>query len=394
MRSVYFSEDHETFRRSVRDLVESEITPHAEEWEAAQRIPPEIWRRMGELGFLGIMIPEKWGGSGADVFFALAFLEELPRSRMGGFTAAVTVQQFIATGAILRHGTEEQKRRYLQPSAEGAAVGSISISEPDCGSDVANLRTGATRDGDSWVIDGAKTWITNGVYGDFNVVACRTGPEGAAGISLIVVDRDTPGVRSSKIRKIGWHSSDTAEITFDHARVPVANLLGRENMGFYYVMETFAIERIAAAATSVGSCDVILEETLRYMGERQAFGKSIDRFQALRHRIADLASELEAARQLVYHAAWLWSRGEQAIRESSMAKLVATELNRRIADECLQFFGGYGYTEEYPISRFFRDARVSTIVAGTSEIMREIIARVVIDRMAFPRIEDLEATAE
>ncbi len=394
MRSIYFSEEHEMFRRSVREFVEREITPHAEEWEEQRSIPRAAWERMGSEGFLGIMFPEESGGSDADIFYAVAFLEELPRSLMGGFVAAVTVQQFIATGAILHHGSPELKEKYLRPSIAGQKIGSISISEPDIGSDVASLRTSAVRDGDHWVLNGAKMWITNGVHGDFNVVACRTTTDGGpSGTSLIIVDRGTPGVTATPIRKMGWHSSDTAEISFENARVPAGNLIGRENMGFYYIMETFAIERIVAAATAVGACDVAVEMTLRYMREREAFGRPISRFQALRHRMADLMTELEAARQLVYQAAWLYQQGEQAITESSMAKLYATELNKRVADECLQFFGGYGYTDEYPISRFFRDARVSTIVAGTSEIMREIIAKTGIDEVRFPAIGDREPEA-
>ncbi|MDX1583104.1 MAG: acyl-CoA dehydrogenase family protein, partial [Thermoanaerobaculia bacterium] len=221
MRSVHFTEEHEMFRESVREFVEREIAPHAEDWEERRTIPREIWKRMGDEGLLGIMFPEEHGGSGADVFFALAFLEELPRSLMGGFVAAVTVQQFIATGAILHHGSDDLKTRYLEPSIRGEAIGAISISEPDVGSDVASLRTSATRDGDEWILNGAKMWITNGVRGDFNVVACRTTPEGGpSGTSLIVVDRETPGVSANPIRKIGWHTSDTAEIAFENARVP------------------------------------------------------------------------------------------------------------------------------------------------------------------------------
>lgn len=380
MRSIHFNEEHEMFRRSVREFLQTEVAPQADHWERARSIPGSIWKRMGELGFLGITFPEEYGGTGADIFFAIAFLEELPRSLMGGFTAAVTVQQFIATGAILRRGSEELKQRYLVPSITGDKVGAISISEPDTGSDVASIRTRAVRDGDQWVIDGAKMWITNGVQCDFNVVACRTDSDaGAAGISLIVVDRGTPGITATPIDKIGWHCSDTAEISFESVRVPAGNLVGQENQGFSLIMETFVLERLVVAATAVGACVVALEETLGYMTRREAFGRPIGKFQALRHRIADLFAELEAVRQLVYHTAWLYSQGVNAVKEAAMAKMLATELNKRVADECLQFHGGFGYTDEFLVSRFFRDARVSTIVAGTTEIMREIIARSVID---------------
>ena len=213
MTSIYFGEEHESFRRTVRQFLESEVAPYADEWEEARRIPREAFRRMGDLGLLGILFPEELGGTGASIFHALAFLEELPRSRMGGFVAAVSVQQFIATGAIHLHGTPEQKRRWLAPSIAGTKVGAIAISEPDAGSDVAAIRTAARRDGDSWVINGAKTWITNGVEGDFVVVACRTDRDaGAGGLSLIVVEADTPGFSRSKLKKMGWHSSDTGEL--------------------------------------------------------------------------------------------------------------------------------------------------------------------------------------
>lgn len=395
MKSVYFNEEHEMFRATARQFFEEEAAPHADAWEHDRRIPKEIWRRMGDLGFLGIMFPEQYGGGGADIFYATVFMEELARSRMGGFVASVMVQEFIATGAILHHGTEAQKQSYLAPSITGEKVGAICISEPDAGSDVANIRTRAVKDGDHYVINGAKTWITNGVYGDFYVVACKTNPEaGSGGISLIIVDADAPGVTSTKLRKMGWHSSDTAEIAFENVRVPATNLVGVEHMGFYYIMETFGIERLSCAITSIGSCDFILEETLKYMKDREAFGRPITKFQALRHRLADLFTELEAARQLVYHTAWLFEHGENPVREASMAKMMASELQKKIADECLQFHGGFGYVEEYAIERFYRDARVGTIVAGTSEIMREIIAKVDIDGLVFPKVEARLAKAK
>ena len=392
MRSIYFSDDHDLFRQSVRRFVEAEVAPHADAWEAAGRIPREIFVRMGDLGFLGILFPEAYGGTEADIFYAAAFCEEITRSRMGGFCAAVTVQQFMATQHIFRAGSEELKLRYLSPSIAGRKVGALAVTEPDTGSDVAAIRTSAIRDNDAYIVNGAKTWITNGADGDFYTVAVKTDRDaGTAGISLIVVDADTPGVSVGKrLKKLGLHSSDTAELRFQDVRVPLANLVGSENMGFYYIMEAFQLERLVGAFLAVGSADLCIEETLAYMADRRAFGRSLDRFQVLRHRIAQLASELEAARQLVYHTAWLHERGEQAIKESSMAKLVATELSKRVADECLQCFGGYGFSEEYPMARFYRDARAGTILAGTSEIMREIIARFMFDGEAPPPVERRE----
>ncbi|MBI2840279.1 MAG: acyl-CoA dehydrogenase family protein [Acidobacteria bacterium] len=381
MPSIYFTEEHDSFRAAVRRFVEEEVAPHADEWEAARAIPRDVFRRMAELGFLGICFPDAYGGADADIFFAIAFLEELARSRMGGFCAAVSVQEFMATQHIFRQGSEELKRRYLTPSITGQLVGALAITEPDTGSDVAAIRTRAVRDGDVYVVSGAKTFITNGADGDFCTLAVKTLPDaGVEGVSLLAVDLKAPGVSvTRRLSKMGWHSSDTAELLFEEARVPVSQRIGEENMGFYYLMEAFQLERLAGAAIAVGSAVLCLETTTAYLKTRQAFGKPLSRFQVLTHRLAGLAAELEAARQLTYQAAWLLQNGHDPVRECSMAKLVATELGKRVSDDCLQCFGGYGFMEEYPISRFYRDARAATIVAGTSEIMREIIARIMIE---------------
>ncbi len=379
MRSVYFGEEHEAFRTAVRRFVVDEVAPHAADWEAAGAIPREIFARMGELGMLGILAPEEYGGAAADVFFAVAFLEELPRSMMGGFCAAVSVQQFMATPHILRHGSAELKRRYVAPSVAGGKVGALAITEPDTGSDVAAIRTTAVRDGDGYVVNGAKTFITNGADGDFFTLAVRTGAEGAGGLSLLVVDADAPGITRRRLDKLGWHASDTAEVAFEDVRVPASRLIGEENRGFAIIMESFRLERIAAAAIACGSAALVLEQTLTYMGSRQVFGRALNRFQALRHRLADLDAELEGARQLTHHAAWLLQQEDPSPREAATAKLVSTEMGKRVADECLQLHGGYGFMEEYPVARQYRDARAATLAAGTSEVMREIIARILID---------------
>ncbi len=381
MDSIYFTSDHDIFRQTVRRFLEEEVAPHADEWEEARAIPRSIWKRMGELGFLGISLPEAYGGTEADIFYDVVWMEELPRSMMGGFCASVGVAQYMATAHILRHGAEDLKQRFLVPSIAGQFVGALGITEPDTGSDVAAIRTTAVRDGDDYVINGSKTFITNGAGADFVTLACKTDKTaGAAGVSLIVVEKGRPGFGvARKLDKIGWHSSDTAELSFEDVRVPAANRIGEENQGFYYIMDCFQMERLFGAMVAVGGARLCLEHTRRYVGERQAFGRPIGRFQVIRHRLADLATEIEAARQLTYHTAWLHSQGKTAIRESSMAKLYATELGKRVVDECLQFFGGFGYMEEYPIARMYRDARVGTIVAGTSEIMREIISRLLLD---------------
>ncbi len=386
--SIHFSEDHEEFRRTARKFLEQEVAPHADAWEEAGRIPRSIFRKLGELGFLGICFPEAYGGSEADIFFALAFVEELPRSMMGGFCGAVTVQQFMATQHIYKFGSEPLKQRFLVPSIEGRKVGALAVTEPDTGSDVAAIRTRALRDGDSYLVNGAKTFITNGADGDFYTLAVKTSPEaGSGGISLLVVEADSPGVTvARRLKKLGLKSSDTAELAFEDVRVPAANLVGQENMGFYYLMEAFQLERLISAAISVGSCDVCIEQALRYMKERQVFGRPLTRFQVLTHRIADLATEVEAARQLCYQAAWMLENGLQPVRECSMAKLLASELSVKVSNGCLQAFGGYGYMEEYPLARFYRDARSGTIVAGSSEIMREIIARIMFEGAAPPKV--------
>ena len=384
MKSQYFTPDHEMFRHTVRQFIEKEVAPHAEEWEKNQRIPHSIWNRMGALGFLGINYPEQYGGTEADFFYSVVFLEEIPRSTMGGFAAAVSVHGYMAAEYIHRFGSESLKQNYLIPSIKGEKIGALAITEPNTGSDVAAIRTRAVRDGEYYIINGAKTFITNGVFGDFVIVATKTDPEGGAGgISLIIVDQNTPGFSTRQLHKMGWHSSDTGELTFEDVRVPVTNLIGEENRGFYYIMECFQLERLVGAIGSLSGALLGLESTLKYIQERQAFGKPLAKFQVIRHALADLKTELEAARQLTYHTAWLHSQGEPAIDFSSMAKLFTSELAKKTADVCLQFFGGYGYMDEYLISRMYRDVRVGTIVGGTSEIMREIISRILIDQVDY-----------
>lgn len=389
MNSPYFSSEHETFRTTLRRFVEKEVVPFAEDWERERRIPRSIWKRMGELGFLGINYPEEYGGTEADIFYSVIFLEELARCTMGGFAAAVGVHSYMASEYIHRYGAEEMKKRYLVQAITGEKIGALAVTEPDAGSDVASIRTRAVRDGDYYAVSGSKTFITNGVYGDFILVAAKTDPDaGVGGISLILVERDTPGLTARQLKKIGWHCSDTAELTFEDVRVPLANCLGKENEGFYYIMECFQLERLVSAIIAVSGAEHGLEATLHYISERQAFNRPLARFQAIRHSLVDLRAELEAARQLTHYTAWLHQQGEQAVMQCSMAKLVATEMAKKMADTCIQYHGGYGYTDEYLISRMYRDARVGTIVGGTSEIMREIIARMMIDGVQYETHRD------
>ena len=396
MKSFYFTSNHEIFRNTVRQFIEKEVVPHAEEWEKNQRIPRSIWKRMGELGFLGINYPDIYGGTGADFFYSVVFLEELPRSTMGGFAAAVSVHEYMAAEYIYRFGSEELKQNYLVPAIEGKKIGALAITEPNTGSDVAAIRTRAVRKDNEYIINGSKTFITNGVFGDFVIVATKTDTEaGAGGISLILVDKDTPGFSSRQLHKMGWHCSDTGELSFEDVRVPVTNRIGEENSGFYYIMECFQLERLVSAIGSISGAFLGLELTLRYIKERQAFNRPLAKFQVIRHALADLKTELEAARQLTYYTAWLHSQGEAAVDFSSMAKLLTSELAKKTADVCLQFYGGYGYMDEYLISRMYRDVRVGTIVGGTSEIMREIISRIMIDQVDYQpgheRMDKMEA---
>ena len=384
MTSPYITEDHELFRQSVRQFVDKEVLPNANEWEEKQQIPREVFLRMGELGFLGINFPEEYGGTDVDFFYSVVLLEEIARSTLGGLAAAHGVHQFMSTAHIRKAGSPALKSRYLPKAVTGEKWGALGVSEPNAGSDVSAIRTTAVKENKHYVINGSKTFITNGFYGDFITLACKTDPNaGVSGMSLIVVDLNTPGVTSSKLKKIGWHSSDTAEIAFDNVKVPVENLVGAENQGFYYIMESFQLERLVAGISAVSGAQQCLDTTLKYISEREAFGRPIKKFQALRHNLVDLATEIEAARQLVYNTAWQYDKGEVVVKECSMVKLFTTEIGKKVADVCLQCFGGYGYMEEYPIARMYRDARVGTIVGGTSEIMKEILAKIIIDDVQY-----------
>ncbi|MFN8278019.1 MAG: acyl-CoA dehydrogenase family protein [Chitinophagales bacterium] len=380
MAHQYFTEEHDLFRQSARQFIEKEVKPYINEWERAERLPRELFVKMGDQGFLGINFPDNLGGTNNDFWYSVVWLEELAKAGFAGISAAVSVHQYMATNHILRAGSESLKQRYLPKSISGDFVGSVAISEPGAGSDVANMRTTAVRDGDFFILNGSKTFITNGVYGNFVTVACKTDSSaGIGGISMIVVDQGTPGFTAKKLDKMGWKSSDTAELFFDNVRVPVANLVGREGQGFFYIMESFQLERLVGAILGIAGAEEVIEWTLQYMKERTAFGKPLEKFQVLRHKLVDLITELEVTKQFVYHCCWKEANGQFAVKECSMAKMKASELGKTIADECLQVFGGYGFMSEYPIERAYRDARAGTIVAGTTEIMKEIIAKTVID---------------
>lgn len=374
----YFTEEHSIFRKSVRDFVEKELTPHSEEWEHAEGFPREVYKRMGELGFLGIRMPEKYGGSGLDYWYTVCFAEELPRSKMAGLNMSIMVQTDMATPVIAEIGTEEQCKEFLVPAIKGEKIAALGVTEPGCGSDVASIKTTAKKVGGDYVINGAKTFITNGTRADFITLAVRTGGEGYGGISLILFPTDTKGFSvGRKLKKLGNKTSDTAELFFDNCKVPTRYLLGEENHGFYYIMNNFQGERLIGAVAGIAGCQYMWQDAYNYSMERHAFGKPIGKFQVWRHRLVDLLTQIEAGRLLTYHACDLFNRKINCVKEISMAKLYAAELAIKVANECLQIHGGYGYMEEYDISRAYRDVRLLAIGGGTSEIMKEIIGKLI-----------------
>jgi alkylation response protein AidB-like acyl-CoA dehydrogenase len=375
-----FTDEHEMLRRTVRAFVEKEVTPHVDAWEEAGRIPREFWRRLGDLGLLGLEFPPEYGGGGADFLSSVVLGEEMARCRSGGVAFSVLVHTDMSSPWLTRYGTDAQKRAYLPGIARGETVCALGITEPGTGSDMAAIQTRAVRDGDRYRLTGSKIFITNGVYGDLYFVAARTGAGSAerrhAGVSMFLVERGLPGFTvSRKLDKMGMRASDTAELSFQDCPVPAANLLGEEGRGFHQLAAGLQRERIMAAVLALSGATQALEDTLAYLRERQAFGGPLGGKQALRHRVADMATEIQAARHLLYHAAARYAAGEECVTEVSMAKLFATEVANRVAYQAVQLHGGYGYMREFPVERFFRDVRLWTIASGTSEIMREIIAK-------------------
>ena len=381
-RTLHFSEEHELFRATVRRFVEEEIVPNVDDWEERGEIPRDLFRRMGALGFLGIECPSQHGGGGADFWMSVVLAEELARCRSGGVAFSVIVHTDMSSPWLARLGTDEQKERYLPGIIKGEMVCALAITEPGAGSDMAGMTTRARRDGDQWVITGAKTFITNGVYGDLYFVAARTSDQGPRHrqLSQFLVERGTPGLSvSKKLDKTGMLASDTAELVFEEARVSAENLVGQQGRGFYQLAEGLQRERLMAAVLSVAASRQALADSRAYLRQREAFGRPLAEFQALRHRMADLATQLEAARQLTYAAAERFAAGEECVADVSMAKLFATETANRVGYEAVQLHGGYGYMREFPVERFARDYRLWTIAAGTSEMMREIIAKRLLD---------------
>lgn len=372
-----FSPEHEAFRSTVRAFVERELKPHAVKWEEAEEFPRETYSKAAELGLFGLKYAEAYGGSNAGFFFEAVAIEELSKCGSGGVAAGLIGQATIATGPVHLFGTDAQKQKYLTRAIKGEWIGAFAVTEPNAGSDVAGLQTHAKKTADGWVLNGSKTYITNGVRANYVIVAAKTDPSrGHKGLSMFLVDKGTPGFTvSKKLKKLGWRASDTAELSFDDVKLPADALLGEEGNGFAQIMGNFQWERLSLALGAVGAAEDILETAIRWTKDRQAFGQSLAKFQLTKHTLADMATDLEAARQLTYHALRLHAAGEWALGQTAMAKKVATEMCCRLADQSLQLHGGAGYMMEYDIQRHWRDARLGPIGGGTSEIMNEIIAK-------------------
>ncbi|HET8803696.1 MAG TPA: acyl-CoA dehydrogenase family protein [Aequorivita sp.] len=384
MSNRYFTEEHELFRKSFRDFLQQEVVPHIEKWEETGTIDRFIWKKFGDMGYFGLNYPEKYGGLDLDIFYTVIFLEELQKINSGGFAAAMWAHAYLAMTHVSKEGDERIKEEYLAPSIAGDKIGCLCITEPFGGSDVAGMRTTAVKKGDKYVINGSKTFITNGVYSDYLVVAAKTSPElKSKGMSIFIMDRDTPGISATKLNKLGWRASDTAEIAFDNVEIPAENLMGEEGKGFPYIMQHFAFERLIMGINAHARSEFALEYALQYMSERMAFGKTIDKYQALRHSVAEMASEVEMCKEFNYSVAQRLGNGEYVVKEASMSKLISTKIADEVIYNCLQYLGGYGYMEDYPLARLSRDSRLGPIGGGTSEILREVIAKMVIDKKEY-----------
>ncbi|WP_262731970.1 acyl-CoA dehydrogenase family protein [Gaetbulibacter sp. NE] len=380
MNSMYFTEEHQLFRQSLQDFLKKEVVPHIEKWEKSGTVERFIWEKFGEMGFFGLAYPEEYGGLNLDLFYTVILLEELQKINSGGFAANIWAHAYLAMTHVNAEGSHDIKEKYLAPSITGEKIGCLCITEPFGGSDVAGMRTTAVKKGDTYVINGSKTFITNGVYSDYLVVAAKTNLEaGNKGISIFIMDRDTPGISATKLDKLGWRASDTAEIAFDNVTIPASNLMGEENKGFPYIMQHFSLERLIMGINAHARAEYALDYAKQYMSERIAFGKTIDRFQALRHKFSDLYTDMTICKEFNYSVAYRLNKGEYVVKEATMSKLKSTKMADDVIYHCLQFLGGYGYMEEYPMARLLRDSRLGPIGGGTSEILREILAKMIID---------------
>ena len=384
MNSMYFTEEHEAFRESFRDFLQKEVVPHINKWEKDGTVERFIWKKFGEMGYFGLNQPEEYGGLGLDLFYTVIFLEELQKVNSGGFAANMWAHAYLAMTHLNKEGDDRIKKEYLTPSIDGDKIGCLCITEPFGGSDVAGMRTTAIKKGDKYIINGSKTFITNGVYSDYLVVAAKTDPKDKyKGMSIFVMDRNTPGISSTKLDKLGWKASDTAEIAFDNVEIPAENLMGDEGKGFPYIMQHFALERLVMGINAHARAEYAVDYAIKYMEERVAFGKSLDKFQVLRHKIAEMASRVDMCREYNYSIAKRLNDGQYVVKEASMSKLLSTKMADEVIYDALQLLGGYGYMEEYPMARLLRDSRLGPIGGGTSEILKEIIAKMVIDKKEY-----------
>ena len=378
MKSVYIDDDLRAIRTQVREYVEREVVPNIEAWEDDGAIPRAKLDEMGELGFFGLRIPEEYGGIGLGHIASVVFAEELGRSTSGGFAITVLVHTDLATPYITHFGSDDQKDRWLPKFVSGEMITAIGVTEPDAGSDVAAIKTSARRDGDGWLLNGTKMFITNGAIADVVFIAAKTDVEvkGSRGISLFAVEKGVEGFAASRaLEKMGWHSSNTAELVLDDVWVPATHLIGEENRGFYYIMQNFQNERLAIMGQALGEAQKALELTVAYLKERTAFGGPLWRKQGLRHRLAMRQAEVDAARELTYRAAWLTDQGEDTVREVSEAKALVGELVNGVLYDCVQFHGGMGYIAETAVERMYRDVRIHSIGGGATEVMLEEIAK-------------------
>ena len=378
MDSIYFDDTHRIFREQLRRFIDAQVLPYGDSWEIQGEVPRQVLWEMGELGFLGIRYPVNYGGAEMNTLGTVILAEELGRSTFGGFAVTVLVHTDMASPHLARFGTDTQLERYFRRLIAGELISAIAVTEPDAGSDVAGIKTRAIRDGDDYVLNGSKIFITNGVLADVYFVAAKTNlnVRGSRGISMFIVEKNTPGFHvSRKLEKMGWQCSDTAELAFEDCRIPAENLLGEEDRGFYHIMENFQNERITLGAQSVGEATKAIELTLDYVTQRRAFGGKLFDLQTIRQRLSMLAAKVEAARQLVYHTAWIDAQGRDCVKEVSMVKALCGELVNEVMYTCQQFHGGFGYIRESAIERMVRDARVQAVGGGATEIMLEEVAK-------------------
>ena len=381
MNSIYFSEEHDLFRESLRDFLHKEVVPHIEKWEKTGTIERFIWKKFGDMGFFGINYPEAYGGLNLDLFYTVILLEELQKIKSSGFAAAMWAHAYLAMTHLNAEGDERIKKEYLAPSISGDKIGALCISEPFAGSDVAGMKTTAVKNGNKYIINGSKTFITNGVYADYYVVAAKTSPElGNKGISMFLVDTSLEGVSATKLDKLGWRAS---EIAFNNVEIPAENLMGEEGKGFPYIMQHFALERLIMAINAHSRAEYAIDYTIGYMSQREAFGTKINKFQALRHTIVEHATDVEHCKIFNYAAVARLDKGEYVVKEATMAKLKSTKVADETIYSCLQMLGGYGYMEEYPLARLMRDSRLGPIGGGTSEILKEILSKMIIDKQNY-----------